>query len=63
MPCVRKQGEADRIMYQDEAGTRDVDHVWTTRELGQASWVLLRCPPAGRGRRRSHPCQEHSPCG
>jgi iron only hydrogenase large subunit-like protein len=22
MPCVRKQGEADRIMFQDESGAR-----------------------------------------
>lgn len=35
MPCVRKQGEADRIWYHTPSGARDVDHVLTTRDLGQ----------------------------
>ena len=34
MPCVRKQGEADRIMFHTDSGAREVDHVITTRELG-----------------------------
>lgn len=34
MPCVRKQGEADRIFFQTEKGARQVDHVLTTREIG-----------------------------
>ena len=34
MPCVRKQGEADRPWFQ-ESGRRDVDHVLTTVEVGQ----------------------------
>ncbi|KXZ54929.1 hypothetical protein GPECTOR_3g10 [Gonium pectorale] len=35
MPCVRKQGEADREWYcVSEPGVRDVDHVITTAELG-----------------------------
>ncbi|GIL80410.1 hypothetical protein Vretifemale_9616 [Volvox reticuliferus] len=35
MPCVRKQGEADRDWYcSSGAGIRDVDHVITTAELG-----------------------------
>ncbi|KXZ55261.1 hypothetical protein GPECTOR_3g4 [Gonium pectorale] len=35
MPCVRKQGEADREWFcSGEAGVRDVDHVITTAELG-----------------------------
>ncbi|GIL60598.1 hypothetical protein Vafri_15126 [Volvox africanus] len=35
MPCVRKQGEADRDWYcSSGAGIRDVDHVVTTAELG-----------------------------
>ncbi|GAB4814569.1 hypothetical protein N2152v2_001615 [Parachlorella kessleri] len=34
MPCVRKQGEADRIMFHTNSGAREVDHVITTRELG-----------------------------
>lgn len=38
MPCVRKQGEADRLPYQTHSGARDVDHVLTTRDLG----ALLR---------------------
>ena len=33
MPCVRKQGEADRPWYA-LVGQRDVDHVITTHELG-----------------------------
>jgi len=40
MPCVRKQGEADRPWFETEvpgsAGVvRDVDHVITTAELGK----------------------------
>ncbi|GBF94161.1 iron hydrogenase [Raphidocelis subcapitata] len=38
MPCVRKQGEADRDWFATEAGpgaVRDVDHVITTAELGK----------------------------
>jgi iron only hydrogenase large subunit-like protein len=38
MPCVRKQGEADRDWFVTEAGpgaVRDVDHVITTAELGK----------------------------
>ncbi|GAB4821487.1 hypothetical protein N2152v2_008533 [Parachlorella kessleri] len=35
MPCVRKQGEADRIFYHTEGGVRDVDHVVNTRQLGE----------------------------
>nr|WNF20777.1 hydrogenase [synthetic construct] len=35
MPCVRKQGEADREWFcVSEPGVRDVDHVITTAELG-----------------------------
>ncbi|EFJ50358.1 iron hydrogenase [Volvox carteri f. nagariensis] len=35
MPCVRKQGEADRDWFcSGGAGVRDVDHVITTAELG-----------------------------
>eukprot|EP00195_Chlamydomonas_chlamydogama_P017097 CAMPEP_0202897236 /NCGR_PEP_ID=MMETSP1392-20130828/6048_1 /ASSEMBLY_ACC=CAM_ASM_000868 /TAXON_ID=225041 /ORGANISM="Chlamydomonas chlamydogama, Strain SAG 11-48b" /LENGTH=501 /DNA_ID=CAMNT_0049582823 /DNA_START=206 /DNA_END=1711 /DNA_ORIENTATION=+ len=34
MPCVRKQGEADREWYTS-AGARDVDHVITTVELAK----------------------------
>ncbi|KAG2449993.1 hypothetical protein HYH02_000097 [Chlamydomonas schloesseri] len=35
MPCVRKQGEADREWFcVSEPGVRDVDHVVTTAELG-----------------------------
>ncbi|GAB4820393.1 hypothetical protein N2152v2_007439 [Parachlorella kessleri] len=33
MPCLKKQGEADRIMHQTADGLREVDHVITTREL------------------------------
>ena len=33
MPCVRKQGEADRIHFQTKTGARQVDHVLTTKEL------------------------------
>eukprot|EP00887_Chlorella_sp_A99_P003165 scaffold9.g3165.t1 len=35
MPCVKKQGEADRIMMQTAEGAREVDHVLTTKDLGQ----------------------------
>lgn len=36
MPCVRKQGEADRIMFTTpDGGARDVDHVITTKELAK----------------------------
>nr|AAT90438.1 plastid FeFe-hydrogenase precursor [Chlamydomonas moewusii] len=35
MPCVRKQGEADRPMMTTTAEGRDVDHVITTVELAQ----------------------------
>ena len=38
MPCVKKQGEADRPGNATLAGGRDVDHVLTTRDLG----TLLR---------------------
>ena len=34
MPCVRKQGEADRLPFATPSGAREVDHVLTTRELG-----------------------------
>lgn len=34
MPCVKKQGEADRIMMQTVEGVREVDHVITTKDLG-----------------------------
>ncbi|KAG2501616.1 hypothetical protein HYH03_000121 [Edaphochlamys debaryana] len=34
MPCVRKQGEADRPWFTHAEGVRDVDHVITTAELG-----------------------------
>ncbi|KAG2494905.1 hypothetical protein HYH03_006840 [Edaphochlamys debaryana] len=34
MPCVRKQGEADRPWHCQSGGVRDVDHVITTAELG-----------------------------
>lgn len=34
MPCVRKQGEADRWFYHTTSGARDVDHVLTTKDLG-----------------------------
>ena len=37
MPCVRKQGEADRLAYQTDSGARHVDHVLTTVELGK--WI------------------------
>jgi len=33
MPCVRKQGEADRNPYQTPSGAREVDHVLTTHEI------------------------------
>ena len=32
MPCVRKQGEADRPWHETD-GSRDVDHVFLTTEL------------------------------
>lgn len=35
MPCVRKQGEADRPMMFTKSGGRDVDHVITTVEIAQ----------------------------
>lgn len=36
MPCVRKQGEADRMMFHTPDGSaRDVDHVITTKELAK----------------------------
>ena len=45
MPCVRKQGEADREWFGEEEGAgegdacnmvvRDLDHVITTAELGK----------------------------
>ena len=35
MPCVRKQGEADRVMYQTRSGARQVDHVLTTKDVGK----------------------------
>ena len=38
MPCVKKQGEADRPGNATAEGGRDVDHVLTTRDLG----ALLR---------------------
>jgi len=33
MPCVRKQGEADRIHFQTKTGLREVDHVLTTKDV------------------------------
>lgn len=35
MPCVKKQGEADRPGNATLEGGRDVDHVLTTRDLGE----------------------------
>lgn len=35
MPCVRKQGEADRPWFNTTGVARDVDHVITTAELGK----------------------------
>jgi len=35
MPCVRKQGEADREWFNTTGQARDVDHVMTTAELGK----------------------------
>jgi iron only hydrogenase large subunit-like protein len=35
MPCVRKQGEADREWFNTTGLARDVDHVMTTVELGK----------------------------
>jgi NADH-quinone oxidoreductase subunit G len=34
MPCMKKQGEADRPEYKTESGARHVDLVITTNELG-----------------------------
>jgi NADP-reducing hydrogenase subunit HndD len=34
MPCVRKRGESDHAAFEHE-GTRDVDNVITTKDLGQ----------------------------
>lgn len=60
MPCVRKQGEADRPGNDTTGQARDVDHVITTAELGKIlqvgagrpllayCWVLLLpCAPCG----------------
>lgn len=33
MPCVRKQGEADRAPFHTPSGAREVDHVLTTRDI------------------------------
>jgi iron-only hydrogenase group A len=33
MPCIRKQGEADRIHFQTKTGAREVDHVLTTKDI------------------------------
>ena len=33
MPCVRKQGEADRLPFSSSTGARQVDHVLTTVDL------------------------------
>jgi iron only hydrogenase large subunit-like protein len=33
MPCVRKQGEADRAWFAVPGGAREVDHVLTTRDV------------------------------
>ncbi len=33
MPCVRKQGESDRIHFQTKTGAREVDHVLTTKDV------------------------------
>lgn len=51
MPCVRKQGEADRPWFNTTGLARDIDHVITTRDLGQllrdaGVADLLRLPPA-----------------
>nr|ADK77883.1 hydrogenase [Chlorella sp. DT] len=35
MPCVRKQGEADREWFNTTGLARDVDHVVTTAEVGK----------------------------
>lgn len=35
MPCVKKQGEADRMPYRTKAGNRQVDHVLTTTRLAK----------------------------
>nr|AXU24207.1 iron hydrogenase [Scenedesmus sp. SE-MC3] len=35
MPCVRKQGEADREWFNSSGQGRDVDHAMTTAELGK----------------------------
>ena len=57
MPCVRKQGEADRPWFEtetpDDMGTvRDVDHVMTTVELAnilkeRGINLQVRTDPAG----------------
>jgi len=41
MPCVRKQGEADRLPFHTVSGAREVDHVINTREL--ASMIKVGC--------------------
>jgi iron only hydrogenase large subunit-like protein len=50
MPCVKKQGEAERPGYATLAGGRDVDHVVTTHELGdllkRRGIALPTLPPA-----------------
>lgn len=33
MPCVRKQGEADRPEFTDMYGVKDVDYVFTTQDM------------------------------
>lgn len=33
MPCVRKQGEADRPQFTDVFGVKDVDYVFTTQDI------------------------------
>lgn len=35
MPCLKKQGEADRMMHQTQEGVREVDHVITTRDMAK----------------------------
>jgi len=40
MPCVRKQGEADRMPFHTVSGAREVDHVINTREL--ASMIKVK---------------------
>lgn len=49
MPCVRKQGEADREWFcVSEPGVRDVDHVITTAELGNILKVCVWISEGGR---------------